>query len=42
MRFCTSLTSVFAACSGISSNNNNGKPTGYYSVRRFFRTRSAS
>jgi hypothetical protein len=42
MRLCTSLVSAYAACGGIANNNNNGHPTGYYSVRRLFRTQSAS
>ena len=43
VRFCTSLASSSSSCSGnIGSNNNNGKPTGYYAVRRFYRTQSAS
>lgn len=42
VRICTSMTSAFQACTGIASNNNNGKPTGYYSIRRLYRTQSAS
>jgi hypothetical protein len=42
IRFCTSLVSAFQACGGVANNNNGGKPTGYYSVRRLYRTQSAS
>jgi len=42
LRFCTSLVSAFAACGSVNNNNNNGSPTGYYSVRQLFRTQSAS
>jgi hypothetical protein len=42
MRFCTSLTSAYASCGSVSNNNNGGKPTGLYSVRRFLRTQSVS
>jgi len=42
LRFCTSLVSAFQACGGVANNNNNGNPTGYYSVRSLFRTQSAS
>ena len=42
IRFCTSLLSAYAACGGVKNNNNTGKPTGYYSVRRLYRTQSAS
>jgi hypothetical protein len=42
IRLCTSLVSAFAACGGVANNNNGGVPTGYYSVRRLFRTQSAS
>jgi hypothetical protein len=42
IRFCTSLNSVYAACGGVSSNNNSGKPTGLYSVKRLYRMPSAS
>src|ERR1051326_113652 len=42
LRFCTSLVSAFQVCGGVANNNNNGSPTGYYSVRSLFRTQSAS
>jgi len=42
LRFCTSLLSAYANCGAISGNNNNGRPTGYYSVSRFYRQNSAS
>ena len=42
LRFCTSLVAAFQACGGVANNNNNGNPTGYYSVRSLFRTQSAS
>ena len=42
LRFCTSLTSAYANCGPIGSNNNNGKPTGFYSVKRFYRQNSVS
>jgi hypothetical protein len=42
VRMCTSLVSAFAGCGGVANNNNGGHPTGYYSVRRLFRTQSAS
>ena len=41
-RFCTSLGSAFANCGGVANNNNSGRPTGYYSVSRLYRTQSAS
>jgi hypothetical protein len=41
-RFCTSLLSAYANCGAINSNNNNGRPTGYYSVKRFYRQNSVS
>jgi hypothetical protein len=42
LRFCTSLTSAYAACGGVANNNNGGKPTGLYSVRRLYRLQSVS
>jgi hypothetical protein len=42
IRFCTSLTTAYGACGGVSSNNNNGKPTGLYSIKRFYRMQSVS
>ena len=42
LRFCTSLLSAYAACGLISNNNNNGYPTGFYSVKRFYRMNSVS
>jgi hypothetical protein len=42
LRFCTSLLSAYANCGAISSNNNNGRPTGNYSVKRFYRMNSVS
>lgn len=42
IRICTSLTAAYAACAGVNKNNNEGRPTGYYSVRRLYRTQSAS
>ena len=42
LRFCTSLLSAYANCGAVNSNNNNGKPTGYYSVKQFYRQNSAS
>ena len=42
LRFCTSLVSAYAACGPIINNNNNGNPTGYYSVSRLFRQNSVS
>jgi len=42
IRICTSLAGAYQACGGVKNNNNGGSPTGYYSVRRFFRTQSAS
>jgi hypothetical protein len=42
IRICTSLVTAFQGCGGIANNNNSGKPTGYYSVRRLYRTQSAS
>jgi hypothetical protein len=42
IRFCTSLNSAYGACGGVSSNNNNGKPTGLYSVKRLHRMQSVS
>jgi hypothetical protein len=42
IRFCSSLTSAFQACGGVTNNNNGGSPTGYYSIRRLYRTQSAS
>jgi hypothetical protein len=41
IRFCTGLASVNAPCGGISTNNG-GQPTGFYSVKRFYRMPSAS
>jgi hypothetical protein len=42
LRFCTSLLSAYANCGAVSGNNNNGRPTGYYSVKRFYRQNSVS
>jgi hypothetical protein len=42
IRFCTSLMAAYANCGNISNNNNNGKPTGLYSVKRLYRMPSAS
>ena len=42
LRFCTSLLSAYANCGAISNNNNNGQPTGFYSVKRFYRMNSVS
>ena len=42
MRICTSLTSAFQNCGAVTSNNNSGRPTGYYSIRLLYRTQSAS
>ena len=42
VRICTSLLTAFASCGGVANNNNGGHPTGYYAVRRLFRTQSAS
>jgi len=42
LRFCTSLTSAYANCGSVTNNNNGGKPTGLYSVKRFYRTPSVS
>ncbi len=42
LRFCTSLLSTYANCGAVSGNNNNGRPTGYYSVKRFYRMNSVS
>jgi hypothetical protein len=42
LHFCTSLTSAYANCGSLTGNNNGGKPTGLYSVKRFYRTPSIS
>jgi hypothetical protein len=42
MRICTSLTTAYAPCGAVSANNNNGRPTGLYSVKRFYRLNSTS
>ena len=42
LRFCTSLTSAYVNCGSITNNNNGGKPTGFYSVKRFYRRPSVS
>ena len=42
LRFCTSLSSAFQNCGGVTNNNNNGTPSGYYSISRLYRTQSAS
>jgi hypothetical protein len=42
LRMCTSLVNAYLNCGGVANNNNGGHPTGYYSVRRLFRTQSAS
>jgi hypothetical protein len=42
IRFCSSLSSAYAACGPISSNNNSGRPTGYYNLRRLTRQPSVS
>ena len=42
LRFCTSLSSAFANSGAETNNNNSGRPTGYYSVSRLYRTQSAS
>ena len=41
LRFCTGLASAYAPC-GVISNNNGGLMTGFYSVKRFYRTNSVS
>ena len=37
LRFCTSLTSAYANCGALNVNNNDGNPTGLYSLRRLVR-----
>ena len=41
LRFCTGLATPYSACPPIA-NNNGGNPTGYYSVKRFYRQNSVS